>query len=194
MDISRLKGQEHIKRALEIATTGNHSMLVMCISCYDDGINFLWPIAQTLNISTNIRTPCPCGNFGSAERTCTCSDQLRDRFYAETMPVMPVHHDMYLEMHAVSYEKLTSDRASEPHETVMERITRAKAHLPKVSIALDAAGQSLMKAAVRQLAFSQWQYEQTLNVAHTISALAGAKAIGAAHIAEAVQYRPRASA
>ena len=56
---------------------------------------------------------------------------------------------------------------------------------------LDAAGQSLIKAAMRQLHLSARAYHRILKLARTIADLAGSERIEAAHLAEAVQYRPR---
>jgi magnesium chelatase family protein len=57
--------------------------------------------------------------------------------------------------------------------------------------ALDGAGQSLMKAAVRQLNLSARGYHRVLKLARSIADLAGSESVGAAHLAEAIQYRPR---
>ena len=54
---------------------------------------------------------------------------------------------------------------------------------------LDGAAQSLVQAAVRQLSLSAASYHQVLRLARSIADLAGAEHIGAAHVAEAVQYR-----
>jgi magnesium chelatase family protein len=56
---------------------------------------------------------------------------------------------------------------------------------------LDAAGQSLIKAAMRQLNLSARAYHRILKLSRTIAGLAGSERIEAAHLAEAVQYRPR---
>lgn len=56
---------------------------------------------------------------------------------------------------------------------------------------LDAAGQSLIKAAMRQLHLSARAYHRVLKLSRTIADLAGSDKIEAAHLAEAVQYRPR---
>ena len=56
---------------------------------------------------------------------------------------------------------------------------------------LDAAGQSLIKAAMRQLNLSARAYHRILKLSRTIADLAGSERIEAAHLAEAVQYRPR---
>jgi magnesium chelatase family protein len=56
---------------------------------------------------------------------------------------------------------------------------------------LDAACASLMKSAMRQLELSARAYHRVLKLARTIADLAGSERIGASHLAEALQYRPR---
>jgi magnesium chelatase family protein len=54
---------------------------------------------------------------------------------------------------------------------------------------VDAAGQTLLKAATRQLQLSARAYHRVLKLARTIADLAGAPNISPAHLAEAIQYR-----
>jgi magnesium chelatase family protein len=55
--------------------------------------------------------------------------------------------------------------------------------------AIDAAGEKLLRAAVRRLGLSARAYHRVLRVARTIADLTGEERIATAHIAEAVQYR-----
>jgi magnesium chelatase family protein len=131
--------------------------------------------------------PCPCGFFGRI--------------------------DIHLEVPRVEYEKLTSDRAGEPSHVVRARVERARAwqrerlggagltcnadmgpgHVRKLCV-LDTTAQAVMRAAMQQLNLSARAYHRVLKLARTIADLAGAGEIGAAHVAEALQYRPRGRA
>ena len=56
---------------------------------------------------------------------------------------------------------------------------------------LDEAGNQVMKAAMRQMQLSARAYHRILKLARTIADLAGSESIQTAHLAEAIQYRPR---
>ena len=56
---------------------------------------------------------------------------------------------------------------------------------------LQADGQGLMRAAMTQLNLSARAYHRILKLARTIADLAGSEEIQSAHLAEALQYRPK---
>ncbi|MCU0493795.1 MAG: YifB family Mg chelatase-like AAA ATPase [Chloroflexaceae bacterium] len=156
------------------------------------------------------QNPCPCGWHGDSERQCTCSPSLVTRYQKKVSGPLLDRIDIHADVPRVHYEKLSSDRLGEPSVVIRERVIAARqrqaerfrgtrcitnADMGPAEIRqycqLDNAGQSLMKAAVRQLQLSARGYHRVLKLARTIADLAGSAAIGPAHLAEAIQYRPR---
>ena len=58
--------------------------------------------------------------------------------------------------------------------------------------AIGEEGRNLMRAAMQQLNLSARAYHRILKLARTIADLAGDEQIQVQHLAEALQYRPRA--
>lgn len=157
------------------------------------------------------QNPCPCGYHGDPVKECTCSSTAITRYQKKISGPLLDRMDISVEVPRVEYEKLSDHRLGETSAAIRCRVEAARkvqrerfqqtsgvtcnAEMRPAEIRefceLDAAGQSLIKAAMRQLNLSARAYHRTLKLARTIADLAGSSRIEAAHLAEAVQYRPR---
>jgi magnesium chelatase family protein len=155
--------------------------------------------------------PCPCGWFGDVEHACTCSPAEVRRHQRRIPEALRERIDIHLEVPRVAYVRFTSARLGEPLAAVAGRVAAARRRQSerfadnvrcttnaemgleaiRAHCTLDAAGHSLMKAAVRQLELSPGAYHRVLRIARTIADLAHTEQIGPAHLAESIQYRAR---
>ena len=129
--------------------------------------------------------------------------------------------DIHIEVPSVDYEKLSSDRMGESSEMIRAHVQTARDIQNKrfengeakdiicnadmrvgevrqfCRLQAEGAGlspskhQSLMRAAMSQLNLSARAYHRILKLSRTIADLAGSEEIQSAHLAEALQYRPK---
>ncbi len=154
--------------------------------------------------------PCPCGYYGDSLRPCTCSAQAVHRYQSRISGPLLDRIDIYLDVPRVDYEKLADTRVGERSAAVRERVQAARerqrarfrgrklnanAEMGPAEVRdfcrPDDTAQGLLRMAMQQLRLSARAYHRVLKLARTIADLAGSDAIGAAHVAEAIQYRPR---
>ena len=154
--------------------------------------------------------PCPCGFFGDPVKECTCSLSMVSRYQKRLSGPLLDRIDIHVDVPRVEYDKLTDDRLGEPSEMVRARVEKAR-RLQRQRFAdsglscnadmgpaevrqycqVDEGGRSLLRAAMQQLQMSARAFHRVLKLARTIADLAGAENIETAHLAEAIQYRPR---
>ena len=182
----------------------------------EDRIVTITRAAGTLSFPANFvliaaQNPCPCGYYSDPVKECTCSPSTITRYQKKISGPLLDRIDIHIEVPRVDYEKLSDRRLGEPSHTIRARVEAARkrqrdrfqstpgittnAEMRPAEIReycdLGAAGQSLIKAAMRQLHLSARAYHRILKLSRTIADLAASDHIEAAHLAEAVQYRPR---
>ncbi len=154
--------------------------------------------------------PCPCGFYGDPTKECTCTSSAIVRYQKRLSGPLLDRIDIHLTVPRVEYEKLADDRLGESSAQVRARVEAARAiqaarfagaetvtnaEMGPAQVrdhcGLDAAGEGLMRAAMRQLQLSARAYHRVLKLSRTIADLAGAERIAASHLAEALQYRAR---
>ena len=154
--------------------------------------------------------PCPCGFYGDPVRECTCSSTHVTRYQKRISGPLLDRIDIHIEVPRVDYDKLTDERLGEPSEAIRRRVERARdrqrQRFQETSLTCNAdmgpgevrrlcklndAGRSLVRAAMVQLHMSARAFHRILKLSRTIADLAGSEEIETAHLAEAIQYRPR---
>ncbi len=148
--------------------------------------------------------PCPCGYLGHSNGRCRCTPDQVARYRGRISGPLLDRIDLQVEVPAVPQEELAHKAQGESSAVIRERVATARtlqlARQGRPNFALssrevdrycapDARGATVLKRAIARLGLSARAYHRILKVARTIADLAGEKALAAAHVAEAIQYR-----
>jgi magnesium chelatase family protein len=153
--------------------------------------------------------PCPCGR---SREGCTCDAVALDRYARRLSGPLLDRIDLVCRLGPVAPLELVRERdGAGSSRAVRGRVLaareRQRARLAGTPLTCNAelgpahvrrhcrpepAAEALLRAAMQRLHLSARAYHRVLKLARTIADLAGAETIGAGHVAEALQYRPRA--
>ena len=116
--------------------------------------------------------------------------------------------DIHIEVPAIKFNEISSDKPAEASSLIRERVTRARErqytrfksdgiysnaqmkprHIRKYC-KIDQDSLNLMEKAMNRLGLSARAYNRILKVARTIADIEGSDKISPEHISEAIQYR-----
>jgi len=166
---------------------------------------FTYPARFMLIAASN---PCPCGYFNDPEKNCTCSPSQVSMYRRKMSGPLMDRIDLFIEVPAVKYEKLTSDSTENQSDLIRKKIENARhkqkerfkndkvlvnseMNIPEIKkfCGHDLKSQDLLKKYVDSGKLSARGYHRVLKVARTIADLADSENIQYEHIAEALMYR-----
>lgn len=164
-----------------------------------------YPCVITLVAAMN---PCPCGFFGHPTRNCTCSPKMVNKYLNRISGPMLDRIDLHIEVPAVEYSELNSQKQEETSAQIRQRVNAAReiqnkryagtgvscnarltpALLKKYCVMSEDAS-ALLQSSFDRMGMSARAYDRLLKVARTIADLEGSENIEMLHIAGAIQFR-----
>ncbi|MEA3463474.1 MAG: YifB family Mg chelatase-like AAA ATPase [Patescibacteria group bacterium] len=154
--------------------------------------------------------PCPCGFAGDNEKNCVCSPSQIISYKKKISGPILDRIDLHIEVPRINFDKLSADAQSENSQTIKKRVQQARtiqqqrfknspfitnsemsSEAVKRFCKVDNTSMNLLRNAVDQMHLSARAYFRILKLARTIADLSGDEKILTAHIAEALQYRPK---
>lgn len=154
--------------------------------------------------------PCPCGNFHSVVRPCTCLPGMVARYQKRISGPLIDRIDLHVQVPVVPSHKLgVNIPLAEPSKAVQKRVQIARniqtkrfagtkvtcngemsTKLAREYCVLPEDAGDFLRQAVAKMGLSARSYYRILKVSRTIADLSGATHIRLQHVAEALQYRP----
>lgn len=164
-----------------------------------------YPARFTLVAAMN---PCPCGNYGDAKATCTCSPYDIIRYNKKISGPILDRIDIIVQVQKMEFEEYFSKNVSESSEKIRERVMKAReiqrkrytdcgfisnsqlsSKVLKKFVQLDEKSQDLLKLAVAKYNLSGRSIDKILKLSRTIADLEQSERIKLNHVAEAIQYK-----
>ena len=152
--------------------------------------------------------PCPCGNYGSKKKRCTCTPTDIKRYLSKISGPLLDRIDIQVEMDAVSVSEIEASGEQENSLTVRKRVLLARkrqqdryqgqgiycnAQLDQRGVEeyckLSPQAKQLLLQAVERFAISMRAYGRIRKVALTIADLNGHDHIEVPDVAQAIQFR-----
>ncbi len=155
--------------------------------------------------------PCPCGYLNDPDRNCSCLPAQIINYQKKISGPLMDRIDLHAEVPKVKFEKLAEEDGGETSEKIRLRVQAARqvqlkrfenigiitnsemsSRQAREFCEVDEPTMALLRQAVNQLGLSARSYFRILKLARTIADLGGEEKIKLEHVAEALQYRPKA--
>ena len=152
--------------------------------------------------------PCPCGNYGSPDRECTCTPYQIARYNAKISGPLLDRIDIQVQVDSVKYEDLSVEEKAETSSVVRARVNKARqiqaerfkqdgiltnSDMGEKQIAkyckLSQDCEKILKNAYQTFHLSPRARSRIIKVARTIADMSNSQDIRPEHILEAVSYR-----
>lgn len=167
---------------------------------------FTFPSRFSLVAAMN---PCPCGYLGDPSRECRCSPNQIEKYRQRISGPLLDRIDLHVDVPAVNYKELRSEKTGESSEVIRERVDEARqiqlqrfvsdpdincnADMGSRQVAkhcwLDKRSERMLEQAMESLNFSARAHDRILKVSRTLADLEGHLEIKEVHVMEAIQYR-----
>lgn len=152
--------------------------------------------------------PCPCGNYGSEDKECTCTPSQIAKYKAKISGPLLDRIDIQVQVDGVKYSELSSEEKTETSETVKKRVDRTRniqkerfkddgiltnadmgeRQIKKYCV-LSADCEKILRGAYERLGLSPRARSRIIKVARTIADMELSDKILPQHILEAISYR-----
>jgi magnesium chelatase family protein len=181
----------------------------------EDGVVTVARVQNTITfpaecILIGAMNPCPCGFRGLPEQKCVSTPSSCLKYTAKISGPLMDRIDIHIEVPRLKPDELMDRTDGEHSDAIRERVVRAREIQAsrlggsrvnaKMSpreiremVVLDAECDQFMRMVAARMNISGRVFDRILRVSRTIADLAGSDQIVKSHIAEAVQYRDRAS-
>ena len=174
-----LKGNVFVKRALEVALAGRHTLTV--IGHPKNGQT----VIETILPQATFLQPCICGYYEDRLHKCTCSVEEIAQYRRRKTWQLAIASDILIELILpTTNDYITME---ESFEVVQQRIATMRSRPAPET--MDSLGWELLRMAIKTFGFVSNVVERMRFVAGTIAALDGSLMIQSYHIAEAIQYQ-----
>ncbi len=152
--------------------------------------------------------PCPCGNYGSKDKECTCTQSQILKYKAKISGPLLDRIDIQVQVDGVEYASLLGEEKNETSNEVRQRVNRTRLiqknrfkgenilvnadmgeRLIKKFCPLSKECEDILKNAYESLKLSPRARSRIIKVARTIADMSLCDDIRVEHILEAISYR-----